>query len=57
MIDLQRVAREIDDHFDAMLYQGMPLEQARWVESQRDAAHQKLMRAVIDQSHAKVGQS
>lgn len=57
MIDTARVAYAIDEHFDAMLFEGMSLEQARWVEAQRDEAHQKLLRGIIDQGFLKVGQA
>ena len=44
---VQDLARQIDLHFDSLLYEGMPLEQARWVEQQRSAVHAQLTREAL----------
>lgn len=44
---VQDRAREIDAYYDAMLYDGIPMDRARWVEEQREAAHQRLTEAAI----------
>lgn len=46
-LSLQEMARQIDAHFDALLYDGMPLEQALEIEAQRDRAHAKLTQKAL----------
>lgn len=43
----QALADEIDRHFDAMLYEGMPLNQAMRVQQERDRCHGVLAGAVF----------
>ena len=44
------LAREIDKHFDGMLFEGMPMDQAIWVERQRAAAHAALTQLTLSAS-------
>jgi hypothetical protein len=44
---IQNAAKQIDAHFDALLFEGMPTEQAWWVEQQRDAAHAQLTQQAL----------
>ena len=43
----QTEAQKIDAFFDALLYKGMPMEEARWVEEQRAAAHAEVTREAL----------
>jgi hypothetical protein len=47
MLNVQTAAQRIDAYFDGLLFEGMPMEQARWVERQRDAAHAALTRQAL----------
>ncbi len=40
--DVGEISRAIDAHFDGMLYSGMPIEQARWIEAERERTHARL---------------
>lgn len=57
MPDLQKIAREIDAHFDSMESEGMPLWQYRLVEDARDRAHARLMEQAVSDGYGKLGQS
>jgi hypothetical protein len=46
-IDPAAQARLIDEHFDEMLYDGMPDQLLMWVEEQRAEEHRKLMQAAL----------
>ena len=43
----QTLANKIDEYFDSLLFEGMPMEQALWVEDQRAAAHAEVTREAI----------
>jgi len=51
--ELRRAAEAIDTHFDGMLYDGMPLDHARWVEEQRDAAHSKMAAKIFQRAFSR----
>ena len=44
---IQSLARQVDEHYDAQLYRGMPTWLAIRIEEQRTAAHAELTRQVI----------
>lgn len=47
---IKLAAQQIDAKYDAMLYEGMPLEEAQRIESQRDAAHRNLLHEALEAS-------
>ena len=51
------LAKKVDEYYDAQLYEGMPMELARWVEDCREEAHRKLAAKAIEEGFAKVGQA
>lgn len=58
MIDVQAIAKQIDAHFDAQEYEGMPTEIYRAIEAERVAAHDRLLSMALDsQSWGKVRQA
>ncbi len=40
-------ASQIDAYYDSLLVDGMPADQVRWVEEQRNAAHADLKRRAL----------
>ncbi len=45
---VERLARDIDEHYDAMLYDGMSMQSAQRVERERRETHELLARAVLE---------
>jgi hypothetical protein len=39
---VRTLSEGIDAYYDGLLWTGMPAEQARWVEAEREKAHQAL---------------
>lgn len=46
------LAEQIDAEYDAMLYDGIPWDQAVWIEDQRRAAHQELTEKLLKKALA-----
>ncbi len=45
---VERITREIDEHYDAMLVDGMPMAQVMRVERQRRETHELVKKAVLE---------
>lgn len=45
--DVRSLSEGIDAYYDGLLWTGMPAEQARWVESEREKAHAALRAEIL----------
>ncbi len=45
--EIHGMAQAIDQYYDSLMYEGMPIELAVMIENQRDAAHAGLTRRAI----------
>lgn len=46
--DIEQATQEIEDYYDSLLYAGMPMQEAMRIERERDAAHAKIVRTVME---------
>jgi hypothetical protein len=44
---IQALAKQLDEYYDSLLYEGMPMEDDVRIEQQRAAAHAELTRQVM----------